>query len=194
MMANLTSRWTKHGLVVEAAARARPDLPFEFRIYGQDPSDGGRGPGDAYVEGLLARIKSAGLGDRFRLAGFEPDPARVMGEIDVLVHTADQESFGRTVIEAMAAGLPVVGVRGGGVGSIVEHGVTGLLAEPDDADGLDRACESLVSPEVRARMGTSGRERAGARYSLQSCAQGVFDAYRFAAGRPLTRSVGCRPA
>ena len=57
-----------------------------------------------------------------------------MGEVDVLVHPAESESFGRVIVEGMAAGLPVVGVAAGGVGEIVRHEETGLLVPPGAAD------------------------------------------------------------
>ncbi len=101
-----------------------------------------------------------------------------MHEIDILVHPADNESFGRVAVEGMAAGLPVVGVRGGGIGEIVVDGVTGLLAEPDDAAGLARRIEQLVrDPGQRQAFGATGRQQAESRYSLKACTAGVLRVY-----------------
>ena len=80
----------------------------------------------------------------------------------MLVHPADNESFGRVVVEAMAAGLPVVGVRGGGVGEIVSNGETGLLSTPDDPSALAENIDRLIADaDLRARLGT--RAAAGRR-------------------------------
>ncbi len=61
---------------------------------------------------------------------------QAMAELDILVHPAGNESFGRTAVEAMAAGLPVVGVAGGGIGETVVDGETGFLAPPDSVSAL----------------------------------------------------------
>ena len=106
-----------------------------------------------------------------------------------LVHPADNESFGRVVVEAMAAGLPVVGVQGGGVNEIVQHGQTGLLAERDNAQDLAASIEQLIrEPRRRAAMGLAGRRRAESTYSLTACAASVLGVYELAMARPLGRA------
>ena len=142
--------------------------------------------GDAYIDALHARIAAAGLSHRFEWPGFDSDPARIMSQIDVLVHPADNESFGRVAVEAMAASIPVVGTKGGGLAEIVADNETGLLAEPDDAVDLAAKIESLVrDPARRREMGHAGRRRAEAMYSLTACAQGVKRVYELAMDRPL---------
>ncbi len=184
MVGNQTAHSKKHPLFVEAATRVDRGLPIEWRIYGHDPSQGGTRPGDDYVDGMRARIAEAGLADRFVWPGFVSDPAKIMSQIDVLVHPPDGESFGRVIVEAMAAGLPTVGVRAGGVGEIIEHGVTGLLATPDDAGELAAAIEQLArDPVQRQTMGRAGRKRAEERYSLTACAAGVLRVYEMAMRR-----------
>jgi glycosyltransferase involved in cell wall biosynthesis len=186
MVGNPTAHWKKHPLFVEAATRVDRALPIEWRIYGHDPSQGGTRPGDGYVDRMRARIAQAGLADRFVWPGFVADPAEIMSQIDVLVHPADAESFGRVIVEAMAAGLPTVGVRAGGVGEIIEHGVTGLLATPDNAGELATAIEQLArDPAQRQAMGRAGRRRAEERYSLEACAAGVLRVYEMAMRRPI---------
>ena len=186
MVGNLTSRMKKHDLFVEAAARVDRELPVEFRIYGYDLFDGGRRPGDLYCDRLHRRIAELGLGDRFRFPGFVPDPPRLMAAIDLLVHPAEGESFGRVAIEAMAAGLPVVGVAGGGIAEVVVDGETGLLGPPDDPGALAAGIERLVrDPDLRRRFGRAGRERVAARYSLPALTAGILGAYGRALGRPL---------
>lgn len=188
MVGALTARWKKHALFVDAALRVDPALPVEFRIYGHDPSEGGREPGDGYVDGLHAAIAGRGSAMRFAWPGYVPDPARIMGEIDLLVHPADHESFGRVIVEAMAAGLPVVGVDGGGVQEIVQHDRTGILVPPDDAAAMARAVEALLrDPERRRALGAAGRERAVGTYSLEACAEGILRVYEAAMARPLGR-------
>ncbi|HEU4734703.1 MAG TPA: glycosyltransferase family 4 protein [Kofleriaceae bacterium] len=186
MVAGLTARWKKHAVFVQAALRVDPSLPVEFRIYGHDPSHGGTRAGGPYIDGIHAMIAQAGAAARFRWPGHVADPVQVMSEIDILVHAADHESFGRVIVEAMAAGLPVVGANGGGVAEIVVDGTTGVLVPPDDPAAMARAIERLVrAPAERAVMGSAGRRRAEERYSLEACARGVLGVYEAAMARPL---------
>jgi glycosyltransferase involved in cell wall biosynthesis len=178
MVGNLTSRCKKHALFIDAATQLRraAGANVEFRIYGHAPFDS-----DAYSRNL--RDLAAG---RVAFPGFATNPVTIMRDIDVLVHPADQESFGRVVVEAMAAGVPVVGVRGGGVGDIVVDGETGLLAPPDDASALAACVSRLVEDAaLRARLGDAGRRRAHDRYSLAACADKIAAVYERASQRPL---------
>lgn len=188
MVANLSSRTKKHPLFIEAAARVDPSLNVEFRIYGHDPSGAGRSP-DEYANKLREQVAKSGLTDRFKFMGHVADPVHVMSEVDVLVHPADRESFGRIIVEAMAAGLPVVGVRGGGVKEIVVEDVTGFLGEPDDPMQLGAYIEQLVcDPVLRRTLGQNGRKRAMSEYSLESCAAGVLRVYQAAMDQPLCKA------
>jgi glycosyltransferase involved in cell wall biosynthesis len=186
MVASLTAQWKKHGLLVEAAARVDRSLPVEWRIYGNDPSRGGTVRGDAYCDALHKRIAAAGLTDRFTWPGYVADPVEVMDQIDVLVHPADGESFGRIVVEAMAAGIPVVGVNGGGVGEIIEHDRSGLLSPVDDPVGLAANIEKVLRDRMlRAALGEQGRQHAQQTYSLEACVSGMLAVYRQAMRRPV---------
>jgi glycosyltransferase involved in cell wall biosynthesis len=195
MVGNLTSRTKKHLLFVEAAARVDRSLAVEWRIYGYDPSAGGTVRGDAYVDALHKRLAETGIADRFTWPGHVADPAQIMSEIDVLVHPADNESFGRVVVEAMAAGLPVVGARGGGVLEIVEDERTGLLAQANNPIELAAHIERLTrDAALRTALGTAGRRRALAHYSLAACAAGVLRVYEQAMLRPLGRAPRLQPS
>jgi glycosyltransferase involved in cell wall biosynthesis len=177
MVANLTTRWKKHALLIDAGARAQAKNVV-YRFYGHGDVS------DAYVRDLHERAAASGA--RIEFAGHVADPADIMRDLDLLVHTADHESFGRVIVEAMAASLPVIGVRGGGVGEIVVDGSTGRLAPPDDSVAL-AACidRAAADTELRARLGTAGRKRAHECYSLAACADGIAAIYRLAAERPL---------
>ncbi len=72
-----------------------------------------------------------------------------------------QEAFGLVVLEAFAAGIPVIGARSGGVPELVEDGRTGLLVDQGDVDGLYRAMSRLLfDDELRGRLGTAARQMA----------------------------------
>lgn len=186
MVGNLTSRSKKHTLFIDAASRVDRSLPIEWRIYGHDPSRGGQQRGDAYVDALHAQIAALGLAQRFAWPGFLNDPVEIMSQLDILVHPADNESFGRIVVEAMAAGLPAVGVRGGGVAEIIRHDETGLLAQPDNAQELAAGIEKLArDPQWRHALGQAGRRRAEAQYSLSATTAGMLRVYEQAMDLPL---------
>ena len=185
MVANLGSRWKRHELFVRAAALIDPTLAVELRIVGDDPTAGGTVP-DEYVDGLRALVDTLGVADRVVFAGYEGDATVAFDGIDVLVHPAESESFGRIVVEAMAAARPVVGVAGGGVGELVVDGVTGLLAPVGDARALAAHIERLVRDPALARsLGGAGRERALARHTADAMTQGVLAVYREAMTHPL---------
>lgn len=175
MVASLSARWKKHALFLDMAERLPADV--ELRIYGDVPE------GDAHAAALVARA-----GTRVRLMGRVDDPAQIMDEIDVLVQPTDGESFGRVVVEAMAAALPVVAVRGGGALEIVDDGRTGVLVPVDDAAALAAAVARLVADPTWARaLGQAGRERARARFSVEACVAALLDVYDRSMARPLSR-------
>jgi glycosyltransferase involved in cell wall biosynthesis len=193
MVGNLTSRSKKHALLIEAAAKVDRSLPIEWRIYGHDPSRGGAVRADAYTNELHDLLTRFGLSDRFTWPGFFADPAEIMSQIDLLVHPADNESFGRVVVEAMAAELPAVGVRGGGVAEIIRDGETVLLARPDDPRDLAENIEQLARDRQRSRrLGRAGRQRAESHYSLAANIKGTLAVYEQAMARPLRSSSPAR--
>src|SRR5262249_34020613 len=150
----------------------------------------GRRRGDSYVDAIHDRIRALGVAARFAWPGFVADPARVMSEIDILVQPSDQESFGRVVVEAMAASLPVVAARGGGAEEIVDHGRPGLPAAPDDPAALASEIVRLTRDAAqRHALGAAGRRRAETHYSLEAHTRNILQVYRSAVEHPrLARS------
>jgi glycosyltransferase involved in cell wall biosynthesis len=179
MVGNISSRWKKHDLFLRAMAQVKVAVPVELRFYGHADES------DDYVHDLRRTAQELGIGERLHFMGHLP-PARIMSEIDLLVHPADQESFGRVIVEAMAAGLPVVGVAGGGVAEIVVHEETGFLAPIDDAAAIAGfVTRVLEAPELAARLGQAGRARAQDRYSLEAHGKAMVAVYARAMKRPL---------
>ncbi|WP_308279877.1 glycosyltransferase [Phycicoccus mangrovi] len=84
--------------------------------------------------------------------------AEAYGLLDVFVHTGTRETFGQTLQEAHASGLPVVAPARGGPLDLVDDGRTGLLVDPDRPGALAGAVATLVAdPALRDRMGRAGR-------------------------------------
>ncbi|MFD8005637.1 glycosyltransferase family 4 protein [Streptomyces mirabilis] len=117
----------------------------------------GSGPQRPRLEAMIA---AAGLLGRAHLLGHVDDVRSAYGCMDVFAHPSDAEGLPLAVLEAMAAGLPVVATSVGGVPDLVAHGVTGLLV-PRRAPGplATSLLRLLTDEQARAEMGTRGRER-----------------------------------
>jgi glycosyltransferase involved in cell wall biosynthesis len=88
------------------------------------------------------------------------------------------ETFGISVIEAMAFGLPVVATRAGGLPEVVEDGVTGILVPPGDSEALAEAqLRLLLDPDLRRRMGQAGRERVQSEFTVDRIVSQMLDVY-----------------
>lgn len=107
-----------------------------------------------------------GLRDRTLLLGLRTDVPRLLAASDVAILTSRSEGIPLFLIEAMAARLPVVATRVGGIPEVVEDGVTGRLAPAGDANALgDHLTELAARPELRTAMGEAGRTRAVERFA-----------------------------
>ncbi len=96
----------------------------------------------------------------------------------------EQESFGIVLLEAMSLGLPVVATRWRATPSIVEEGVTGLLTDVRDADGLARQLSRLIEdPALRRSMGEAGRRRYEERFTAATYRDHLEEVFATAARR-----------
>ncbi|MGI9344150.1 MAG: glycosyltransferase family 4 protein [Gammaproteobacteria bacterium] len=128
---------------------------------------------------LAALAEQKQLGDVVRLAGFRHDLAEFLGHLDVIVHPATREGLGVSVLEAQAAGVPVVAFRAGGVAEAVNDGVTGKLVSPRDVAGLERALTHLAwHPQERAKMGAAAREWVADQFGIDAMINGNLAVYR----------------
>jgi L-malate glycosyltransferase len=124
---------------------------------------------EAYRDELERHAAGLGLADRVVFAGFRGDVPELLSEVSVSVLPSLSEGLSNVVLEAMAAGVPVVATAVGGTPEMVENGVTGLLVPPRDAVALAEAIGSLLADPSRARaIGGAGQERVTERFSLQA--------------------------
>ena len=147
-----------HDVLIDAAAavlRRFPDARFE--IVGGGPSH----------DALVARTRDRSVGHAFSFLGHRDDvPARLAAS-DIFVLPSRSEAFPNGVLEAMAAGLPVVATTVGGILEVVDQGQTGLLVAPDDPAALaDRITRLMTDPALAARLGAAARAHVEARYSF----------------------------
>lgn len=153
----LRSRLTPGKVVVGYVGRLAPEKSVDKLVaLARDPRIQlvvvGDGPSRGDLTAAMANTDALFLG---KLSG--DDLATAYACLDIFVHTGNNETFGQTLQEAMASGVPVVAPASGGPIDIVDHGITGLLFHPDRQDSLEKCVRSLVvSKTDRENMGQAG--------------------------------------
>lgn len=136
----------------------------------------GRGP---LRDELGALAGELGIGDRVHFLGFCPDARRVYESSDVFCLPSECEALPYALLEAMAAGLPAVAARVGGVGEMVDHGATGYLVPRRDPAALATALRPLLEDAgLRERMGRAARRRAEDHFDQAACVARTIGVYR----------------
>jgi glycosyltransferase involved in cell wall biosynthesis len=166
--------WKGQHIFLEAFARSRlePDVRAVVvgsAIFGEED----------YARSLEHLADRLGISDRVEFAGFRRDVQAEFAKLDVLVHASVlTEPFGNVVFEAMAAGLPVVAARSGGVAQYINHGRDGLLHTPGDVQDLE-AMIRLVSDDhdLRVQLATGARRRV-AEFTPSAIADRLLTVYR----------------
>lgn len=136
----------------------------------------GQGP---LREQLEAAARERKLGDVVRFAGFRSDLSRWLGALDLLVHPALAEGLGVSLLQASAAGVPIVACRAGGMPEAVADGVSGMIVPPGDVGALAQALRQLIDdPALRQRLGAQGRVRIEKEFSVGAMVEGNLAVYR----------------
>jgi glycosyltransferase involved in cell wall biosynthesis len=121
-----------------------------------------------------------------RFLGFRSDSRRLIAASDVFAMPSPEEPFGLVFIEAMAAGIPVLGIASGGAPEVVEDGVTGFLSPVGDVVALARNLERVLDDQrLHDEMGAAGRRRVDALFGADRMARdlaGVYESVVTAAG------------
>lgn len=140
--------------------------------------------------------RQRGVAERVTFSGFRDDLPSLFSRWELLVLPSLWEGFGLVLLEAMAAGRPVVASRVGPIPEIVAHGETGLLVEPGQPASLAAALlELLERPELAARLGAAGRRRLAQQFTLERMVaetEALYD--RLTAGPPQGRRAAAPPA
>ena len=146
--------------LVAAEIVARADPSVMFLLVGVIPPASRWAPFADYFREIEALARVPVLRGRVTMCGWRGDLPRVMEALDILVQPSLRETFGRTLIEAMACRRPVIATRVGGMPEIVVDGETGLLVPPKDPAALAAAILELTGDrEWRRAMGEAGRGR-----------------------------------
>lgn len=128
---------------------------------------------------LSRQIDGTGYSDRVIMAGFREDVPDCLAAMDIYVQPSRSEGQGTTIVEASAAGLPIVASRTGGIPDVVVDGETGILVEPESpsalADGMRRM---LQDAGLRARFGKAAQARAADKFSVSTMIARTDELYR----------------
>jgi len=157
-----------HALLVEAFAQVRADTPLYLLLVG----------GGELQDAVREQVAALGLESRVRFLGVRADVADILRASDMFVLSSRVEGNPLSVMEAMAAGLPVVSTAVGGVPELVREGETGLLVPSEDAGALARAVQVLVDDPVRRQaMGAAARRDAVSRFDIRHTVRGYEQLY-----------------
>jgi glycosyltransferase involved in cell wall biosynthesis len=155
--------------LLEAAALVRQAIPSATLVVVGD------GPRRAALE---ARARELGLNGGVRFLGAVPQAARLLPHFDVFVLSSVLEGMSNSLLEAMAAGRPVVATRVGGNPEVVVEGETGFLVPPRDARALaDAVLRLLRDRELAHRFGQAARRRVESQFTLEQMVQRMEDLY-----------------
>jgi glycosyltransferase involved in cell wall biosynthesis len=128
---------------------------------------------------LERQIKDYHLEKHVMLAGFRPDVLSLHKAFDIFVMSSVTEGLGTSLLDAMAAGKPIVGTRAGGIPEVVADGETGILVPPRDHDAMAEAIVRLLKNEtLRRQMGDAGRARARSLFSAERMVQNTLNVYQ----------------
>lgn len=165
--------WKGQHVLVRAAPQVLREVPdTRFVLAGTSVSE----ESDAYERHLRELVKEFDLGGAVEFAGHVSDIDRCYREdFDVVVHTSVRgEPFGLVLIEAMAAGLPIVASDSGACREIIEHRRSGLLVKPDDPDALAVSLiELLQNPDLERDLACGGFARVKERFDISEVVRGV---------------------
>jgi len=153
------------GVLLQALAillKHHRHVPWQLLIVGDGPSR----------NSLSAQCAQLGIEDHVVFAGERQDVPQILSNLDIFVLPSRYEGFGIAIIEAMAAGLPVIASAVGGIPEVVVHGQTGWLVPPGDPAALAQAiAQCAASPEQRSECGRRGYERVKRSFTIESAAR-----------------------
>ena len=163
-----------HEYLIEAIAMLKQDFPSLHLVI--------IGSGDRH-DALLQQAESAGLRDAVHLLGHREDIDVCLAGMDLFVLPSLNEGMGRALIEAMAAGLPVIASRVGGIPAVINHERTGLLVPSGDAGALAEALRRLLDrPEWAAQLGVAASRSVDSRYGSVSMVHAIESIFAEALG------------
>lgn len=164
----------RHDDFIRAAAIVAKEVPSaNFVIAGVDTSSGGKIRKS--LEDLVVELR---LQSRFLFSGWLEDVPQLLGALDVFVSASETESFGLSIVEAMATGTPVVATATEGAKEVIRDGITGSLVPIGDHQKLAQAIIELLNDHGRRlEMGISASKDVEQRFSLKQMVDSIEKIY-----------------
>ncbi len=135
------------------------------------------GDGDLKTE-LKKQVREEGIWEKFYFLGWRNDIPDILAGVDVLLHTAYFEGLPRVLLEAMAAGTPVVATAVDGALDIIEDGSNGFLVEPDNIDRMvEKTYKLLTDDELRKRLGSKYKLSFAPEFNIKNMSQKLNSLY-----------------
>lgn len=131
-----------------------------------------------YYQYIQKLIQEKNLADMLILLGFRDDAPLLVQEFEVFCQLSDFEGSPNAVLEAMAAGRPVIASDTSGIPHLVQDGVTGYLIPPGDSSAFATAMEKILNDPNLEEMGAEGRKRVESHFSCHEAATGLLDLYQ----------------
>lgn len=136
----------------------------------------GKGPLEKELRDICRRL---GIAEKVTFTGFREDLDNILGCLDILIHPALMEGLGVSLLQAAAAGVPIVGTRVGGIPEIVLDGVNGLLIPPSDASSITDAVKKIIgNRDLAGQMADAGRKITKDHFSIEAMVEGNLQVYR----------------
>jgi glycosyltransferase involved in cell wall biosynthesis len=156
-----------HRILFEALTQRRSTAPIALVVFGQGP----------LRDALEAQAGELDLPVRF--AGFRQDLPRWLGCLDLLIHPALMEGLGVSLLQASAAGVPIIASRAGGMPEAVRDGLNGRLVPPADVEALRNVLDELIDDDAqRQRLAAAGPRLIADAFSTDVMVEGNLAVYR----------------
>jgi glycosyltransferase involved in cell wall biosynthesis len=141
--------------------------------------------GDGQVDPVRERIRALGLEGVVELKGYVPDAMPLFLDADCVLNPSQHEAFGRTTVEAMAVGVPVIGLASGATPELIASGMGGQVFSGGAREMADRMRYYLEHPDVARKEGRMGMDRVAGLFALEPMLDRVLGVYRQLLGPEL---------
>jgi glycosyltransferase involved in cell wall biosynthesis len=167
--------WKNHILYLKAASNVAKHLrDARFALVGANIFN----RGTKYERSVFSYAKSSPVAERFDFVGWQENMNEVWPQIDCLVHTAEQEPFGRVIIEAMAHRIPVIAVGTCGPGEIIQDNKTGILVPADNVEALSEAMLNVAQDrQLTDRLVNAAFEHTMSNFTADKTAAQIQEVY-----------------
>lgn len=169
MVARMNNPVKNYPMLLRGTAQVAQDVPgLELLLAGD-------GPLRPELERLASQL---GIANCVQFLGNRSDIPEIMSSVDIAVLTSNSEGLSNSILEAMAAGRPVIATATGGNVDLIKHGINGLLIPVGGESELVDALRTLATdPELRSRMGAEGKKRIVGEFRLESVVGKYRDLY-----------------